>query len=262
MSFLNTYGLTQHVKEPTRERNTLDLIASNIPDRINRTKVIPGISDHHVVYTEVSLKVNRRRTAPRTAWVYKRADWLGLTKYIDPLLKPLATSSDSVENLWTAFKNVMTSAANKFIPSRKVKARESRPWISSKLREKMTLRDRLHQKSKHQGKAKIELRFKKMKNEVQADLRREQREYVTNILSEEDTNTANKSKKFWTYVKHKRSDNAGIGTLRSNGKLITNPTDKAEALNAQFQSVFSTQSAEPIKQPTEDNLSMPNIKVV
>ena len=38
MKFLNTYGLTQHVTEPTRLENTLDLIFSNIPERINGSK--------------------------------------------------------------------------------------------------------------------------------------------------------------------------------------------------------------------------------
>ena len=49
---ISDHGLTQIVKEPTRGDNTLDLIAANRPNQINRTQVFPGLSDHDAVYTE------------------------------------------------------------------------------------------------------------------------------------------------------------------------------------------------------------------
>lgn len=79
--FLDNFGLTQIVNEPTRGQNTLDLIMTNIPERVNRVHVIPGISDHNIPYAEISMKVNRRPQAPRTIWCYKRADWAGLNDY-------------------------------------------------------------------------------------------------------------------------------------------------------------------------------------
>ena len=47
-------------------------------------------------------------------------------------------------------------------------------------------------------------------------------------------------KRFWTYIKHRTSDNVGVSSLKSEGKLYSHPTDKADILNKQFQSVFSS----------------------
>ena len=67
-------------------------------------------------------------------------------------------------------------------------------------------------------------------------------------------------KRFWTYIKHKRNDNVGVSSLKSERKLFSHPVDKAELLNKQFQSAFS--SSEEVTQevfftqyhmPTEEN---------
>jgi hypothetical protein len=46
-------------------------------------------------------------------------------------------------------------------------------------------------------------------------------------------------KKFWTYIKHQKTDHQGISSLKQDGKLITDPIPKANVINDQFKSVFS-----------------------
>jgi hypothetical protein len=46
-------------------------------------------------------------------------------------------------------------------------------------------------------------------------------------------------KRFWTYIKHKKSDKSGVVPLRKNGRLETDPINKANILNEQFQFVCS-----------------------
>ena len=61
------------------------------------------------------------------------------------------------------------------------------------------------------------------------------------------------------YVKYRRSDNSGIGTLKNGSQLITDPTEKAEILNHHFKSVFTT-DAQP--RPTvipDNNTTIPPI---
>ena len=50
------------------------------------------------------------------------------------------------------------------------------------------------------------------------------------------------SKKLFSFLKHSRQDNQGISPLQSDGKLVTDTTDKANALNKQFHSVFTPKS--------------------
>ena len=51
MDVLNNNALTQLVEQPTRQQNTLDLILTNHPGKVNRTDTIPSISDHDIAYT-------------------------------------------------------------------------------------------------------------------------------------------------------------------------------------------------------------------
>ena len=56
----------------------------------------------------------------------------------------------------------------------------------------------------------------------------------------ENENDHQSRKRFWTYVKHKKNGKTGVSSLKHDGKLYSHPVDKAELLNKQFQSVFSS----------------------
>jgi hypothetical protein len=49
-------------------------------------------------------------------------------------------------------------------------------------------------------------------------------------------------KRFWTFIKHKRSDGNEIPPLQNGGLLHSDPVEKANILNNQFQSAFSEKS--------------------
>ena len=56
---------------------------------------------------------------------------------------------------------------------------------------------------------------------------------------DDDTEQRSGMKRFWQFVKSRRQDHTGIATLKVNGKTISSPKDKADALNTQFESVFN-----------------------
>ena len=75
IDILNNTGLTQLVEEPTREKNTLYLLCTNLPGKFNRVEVFPGISDHCAVIAEVEVKPAQRSRKPKKIYLYKKADW-------------------------------------------------------------------------------------------------------------------------------------------------------------------------------------------
>ena len=52
-------------------------------------------------------------------------------------------------------------------------------------------------------------------------------------------NTRGPSKRFWTYIKHRKTDKNGVSPLKWHGKIETDPVNQANILNDQFKSVFS-----------------------
>jgi hypothetical protein len=51
---------------------------------------------------------------------------------------------------------------------------------------------------------------------------------------------SNKTKPFWSFVKSRRQDNAGVSPLKDRGHLVSDSQSKARLLLQQFKSVFSS----------------------
>ena len=80
---------------------------------------------------------------------------------------------------------------------------------------------------------KITEQFKVVKQTVQRELRRAYWKYVGDIVTpQENDSQHSRMKRFWTYIKHKRTDNKGIAPMRQNGLLPSEPTEQANILKA------------------------------
>ena len=63
--------------------------------------------------------------------------------------------------------------------------------------------------------------------------------YINGLLDPEQDRS---NKNFWKYVKSKRQDSFGVGSLKANGKVGIDPRSKADMLNNQFSSVFTKEN--------------------
>jgi hypothetical protein len=61
-------------------------------------------------------------------------------------------------------------------------------------------------------------------------------------------------KRFWTYIKHRRGDSNTISAIKAQHRLITDKKGIANALNRQFQSVFSTADSTKTQAGHQSNL--------
>ena len=70
--------------------------------------------------------------------------------------------------------------------------------------------------------------FKKAKQEVQKSLCQAYWDYISDIITpqpEDDNNSRTSTKRFWTFIKHKKKDNSSITALKDKG---TEPKQKAD----------------------------------
>ena len=113
---LDDIGLTQHICEPTRRENILDLVATNMPDQINRVKIIPGISDHEIPYLEVSVKPIFRKQQPRKVWLFDKTDWPKMAAHLDLCFNRLNQEYNPCpDQLWTKIKDLIIDAMESYI---------------------------------------------------------------------------------------------------------------------------------------------------
>jgi len=185
----------------------------------------------------------------------------------------------NIEDLWLLFKSKIQEGIDKFVPFKKIKSKESCPWVRGRsgvfnlkfticrrrkrrrgqLHRKIKQHDKAYKQRKQTGRERDERKFQKLKHEVQRDLRRSYRQYVEELITPDDAQTTNSMKRFYKFIKHKKMDHHGVSSLKVDGKLITDPKMKAEALNKQFKSVFVNET-DFVSQPSVPRFpSMPQI---
>ena len=210
--------LDQLVLEPTRitedTANILDLFFSNNQSLVNRVDIIPGISDHEVVYVESSLRPSRAATPPRKVFCYNKGDFDTLKAELRIVRKEFESMepTSTTQALWDKFQATVTDLMNKHIPTKTLNGKKiKKPWINRKVKSQMRRRDKLFR------------RMRKTKND--SDIRK----------YKECKKALQKSERqdYWTY--------------------INDIKDKADILNRQYQSVFTHEDPNiPVPDPDGD----------
>ena len=143
------HGLAQHVKTATRGNNPLDLILSDLGDRVSVDVTSPiGRSDHSVLLTKIATCPQREKRTSRRVWRYSKADWGRLGKFYRDVEWSKIISSDP--NL--ACKGVtetILDGMHRHIPNKRLTTRPSDPswWTpecTAAVQAKRRSWDRLH----------------------------------------------------------------------------------------------------------------------
>ena len=104
------------------------------------------------------------------------------------------------------------------------------------------LYDKLYAKLKqNRSNPNIQIKFKLLKHTIQKKLRESYNEYIESIITDQQKSPETKrpNKRLFTFIKQQKSDSKEINSLKSNGINYSDPVDKANILNNQFQSVFT-----------------------
>ena len=163
-----------------------------------------------------------------------------------------------MEQNWNSFKHAVTTRISQFIPQKSSKPKFSLPWITPKIKREMRKKDRLHRravrtKDQHHWKA-----FKRQRNSVSNLIKDSQNSYLNDVIG--DSLTEN-PKKFWSHVKHSRSENLGIPPLKTEEGVFVTDKDKAETLNSYFFSVFTNEQLPLPKIPISPYSSIADLHI-
>jgi hypothetical protein len=103
----------------------------------------------------------------------------------------------------------------------------------------------MYAKAKKSGHPDHDVIHKKLKRESQKALRQAFWLHLDRLFTEEnfpiplDSSPRGLNKRFWSYVKLRKTENTGVSPLKENGKLVTNPSEIGRVMNEQFKSAFS-----------------------
>ena len=225
---------------------------------MDNVSVTPGFSDHDIVLIQVNVKPEVLKQVPRNIYLYKKADWDQLKQSISGVyvkLKQSDLATTTVQSMWDRFATGLEQGIDKFIPIRKAGTRDGFPWINQEIRRLMRKRDKLYKRWSRSGRPYDQSRFIVYKHLVRRVSDRAYEQYLGDIMGlnndQEDQNGGElpkvKTKKFYSLLKHSKQDSSGIALLRKDGRTLLTETAKANALNDQFQSMFSPKTPISLK---------------
>ena len=111
----------------------------------------------------------------------------------------------------------------------------------------MKKRKRLYDYAKLTNNPSYWVAYKELKNEVNINLKQAHNAYCNHLF---DTTFTSNRKRFWSYIKNLRHDFSDIAILHTDNKEHLTSTDKANALNNQFVSVFTNEDSDIPQLPT------------
>ena len=249
------HNLQQLVEEPTRGRNILDLFLTNNDSLVQHIRVKPGISDHDYVEISCLTKPQRVKSPSRHVFIWKKANFQAISDDIINLEKASTAFSRpyepaDVESMWNAFQSTLTESIVRNIPCKSLTNKQPQPWIDIRIRRALRKKERLYRNAKRSGTDEAWSLFKKHRRSVDRLIRKQHREYVSSIGVSLETNN---TKPFWNYIKSLKLNAFGISTLTTKfGNTVSLAKAKADALNQQFQSVFTSENIQSM--PAMDNL--------
>jgi hypothetical protein len=147
------------------------------------------------------------------------------------------------------FKEKLHHLSSLHIPTKFTKSRTDLPWLTPKILRQIRKRDKLYTKIKksHHANPTLSKSFKALKYSIQKQIRLAYWSYLESVIFSGDSQS-NSNKKFYSYVKQNKTENCGVAPLKDKGLTFTDPVDKANILNKQFESVFSKPQPLSLKQ--------------
>ena len=142
--------------------------------------------------------------------------------------------------MWDCLKAKLTNLITDHIPSKLTSTKSHQPWITTDTKRMLRKKQKWYYQAKNSTSKKVKQIYQKLKRDCQRACRNAHSDYVRSLVNENSNN-----KKLWNYIKSKKTENVGIADLNSGSKILTDPKEKANLLNNQFSSVFSTPDNKP-----------------
>lgn len=149
----------------------------------------------------------------------------------------------------------------KNIPTKQITSRWNLPWITPDIRRLFQQKKREWDSGKHNRNSHAWKRYLALSKKVKDAIQQTHRKYFDDILN---TSMTDNPKKFYSYIKQKKSDQSNIPVLKWNTEILSEPKDKANVLNDQYTSVFTREPPDlddtPIPPMTDIEFTSPGVE--
>ena len=235
--------LWQLVDFPTRINNTLDLLLTNIPEKVINVHGFEDIisTDHTLISFDVDFKICKKPKVKRSVYNFKNANWLGLKQVLANIPWELGFVSDDINTLLSSWSESFISAVNDHVPKRTSRCMYDPPWIDKELLALLKKKNIQRKKSRKSKSPEAIAKFKQLRRESKILIAKKKIEHANKMKNSVFENP----KRFWSYVKSSTRSSQSPNFLRNGQSYTTDSREKANLLNTFFHSVFNPSNIEP-----------------
>jgi hypothetical protein len=230
-------GYTQVVRGPTRGEAVLDIYLLRPESSFISCSVVPGISDHNAVLLEVDWKENRQEAqVGRIVPQYHKTDVIGLQAFLRENFKLWAGKGSCVEEVWSSFKDIIFEGIERYVPNKTLRINPDPEYYNREVKRLKVKVRKAYNRSKYRQNHQAEL--KQLSKELLLAKKKAQEAFLRSVLQNADRCWT----EFYKYVKRRRGNRENILAVKdSNGKLVTEPVEKANVLSSYYASIFSSE---------------------
>jgi hypothetical protein len=253
LEYMDDNFLTQHVTEPTRRENTLDLVISTEENLIEEIKVGEefGTSDHQIIRFNIVLEHEKEVEAYQKRYNYFKADYDKVRIKIREKNVAMRLSGLGIQDRWKQFVLCMREVVEETVPVIR-RNNKKRPWINKEVQKARRSKNKAWkrmQKIRQTGsytESQLEdarRKYVKKRNVSKNANRNAIKDYEEKLSQ----NIKRDKKSFYSYMRSKQKRKDKVGPLKNEkGEIITDDEKTAEILNTYFGSVLTEENTSSI----------------
>jgi hypothetical protein len=226
---------TQVVSGPTRGDALLDIYLIKPESSLISCNILSGISDHDGVLLEVEWDVIcREPQVERIVPLYHKTDVLGLQAFLWEKFKLWAGNGSCVEKIWNSYKDIIFEGIKRYVPSKSLSKNSDPEYYNREVKRLKVKAKKVYRKRKFGQHYQAAL--KRLSKELLVSKKKAQETFLRSVLQNEGSCWT----EFCKYVRRRKGNRENSQALEDhNGKLITEPIEKANTLDSYYASIFN-----------------------
>jgi hypothetical protein len=178
--------------------------------------------------------------------LYHKTNVLGLQAFLWGKFKLWAGNGSCAEEIWNSYKDIIFEGIKRYVPNKTLSKNADPEYYNREIKRLKAKVRKLYNRRKlgqHYQAA-----LKRLSKELLVAKKNDQETFLRSVLQNEGSCWT----EFCKYVKRRKGNTESIPTLKDhNGKLITQPIEKANTLNSYYASIFSCERTSPQIQSTD-----------
>ena len=226
LQYLADNGLSQHVQEPSRQNNIVDLVITTEEALLVTLQIKDKIGDHQAI--KFSLQIEKEETAiEKTNYNFRRANFEAMRADLDDKrLERLIVNSDAAQG-FELLKNKIIESCRRYIPKKYITINNP-SWINNDVKQSIARRQRAYDERKRNNTDETSAEYFTARRLVKRAVKQAKRNREINVATLCKTNP----KGFYSYINERRIVKDNVGPLKTpTGQIVTTDNDMANTLN-------------------------------